>query len=228
MSGMMLGVRLKTSRLHAHRNGVADPGAALADDFGDDGDCDLLGRLRSDIEAKRGMDIFASFARNARLDDAIEGRSDTASGANHPNESAWLAQRRSDGFFIVGVAARDRHEEAMFVEPKTIDGVAKRLDDDFMGGRETLAIGELIAVVDDGDVEPEHRAHRGEWLRDMPGAHDNQALGPRNRIDEDTRRAIGFDSRSVAQPSLADLDQSRMRIGGALSDLVERESLEAY
>ena len=107
-------------------------------------------------------------------------------------------------------------------------GVAKRLDDDFIGGRETLAIGELMAVVDDGDVEPEHRAHRGERLRDMPGAHDNEALGPRNRIDEDTRRAVRFDSRSMAQSGLADLDQSRMRIGGALGDLVERESLEAY
>ena len=159
---------------------------------------------------------FGAPAERLLRPDSFESRLDPATRTNHANESARLQQRRAHRFFVKGMAASDRHEIAMTVETEDSIAALKRLHDDFVGIGNALAIRERCAIVDHGDMEPEHRADRAlSGSAICPAPTIIRRCAPDNRIDEQARRAVGFEMRDrVSGPIPVDLDQSRNRVGG--------------
>src|ERR1700722_6280634 len=79
---------------------VAFFGAALADNFGDDRDCDFLGRLATNRNPERRVNVGEALCGNSALSDSLERGLHPAARTNHPDESARLHQRRAHDLLI--------------------------------------------------------------------------------------------------------------------------------
>ena len=86
-----IGGSAQPSAFCAEREIVAGSGATLADDFGDNRNGDLLGRLGADIKPKRSMDVVKQPAVKSLLLKMAEHRADPPARSDHADEAARLS-----------------------------------------------------------------------------------------------------------------------------------------
>src|SRR5580704_17348948 len=100
----------------AQREIITLVGATLANDLGDDRDCDLLRRLTADGDAERRVNVGKPLARDAALAEPLKRSLNAAARADHANESARLHQRGAHNFLVERMTARNTHEIAVAVK----------------------------------------------------------------------------------------------------------------
>ena len=98
---------------------------------------------------------------------ALADAGDFGAAANQPEVPQVARGERAHGLEIALVSAGDDHDVRRARDVGAMQPLGKRLDDDVFGGGKALAIGELLAVVDDVDPEVDlaRRCARGASRR---------------------------------------------------------------
>ena len=108
-----------------------------------------------------------------------------AAAADHADVGRAAPDRAAQREFVDLVAARDHHRERAPVDREGVEHLVDLAGDHLAGHREALAVRELLAVVDDRDLEAERRADGGEREADVPAADDQQAAGRLEDLEHD-------------------------------------------
>jgi hypothetical protein len=156
--------------------------AADGDELREDADGDLGWCDRTDLETDRRVHAIEAFRRHALGE---QNRTD-ARDFRAASDEAQIAQiargERPHGFEIVLVASRDDHDVRGAGDLGSVQPLGDRFDDDRVGIRESLAVGELLSIVDDVEAEARVDGDAAELPADVPGANHIEARRRRERV----------------------------------------------
>lgn len=165
--------------------------AADGDELAGDADGDFAGFDGADAEADGGVNAGELVGSDAIIFEGFVDADDLAAGANEADVLRLAAGDGGEGIAIVFVAAGDDHNVAVVVELVLLIEFGERLIDraDEAGGvriRESVGIGVVGAVVDDGEVEVDGGGEFAEFGANVAGAGDDErGFGMQGVLDRD-------------------------------------------
>jgi len=164
--------------------------------FGADADGDLLRRKCADGQAHGAVDALEAFPRNTFLLEFRHNTDDLALGADQGDIARSGGDRQRNTSMSSRWPRVTMNEIRRGVDRQLRKDFLERRGDDLFGLGKTLAVGERLAVVDNGGVETEQARDLGQALRDVAGAKEERAELRFDGFDED------FQLASADQPFL--------------------------
>src|SRR3954471_20266589 len=169
------------------------------DQLGEDADGDLLRRHGADVEADWRVHALEQGGRRLVLGERAVDARDLGAAADQ-SEIAQVARReRAQRLEVVGMAAGDDHHVRMRGDIRARDPGRDVIDDDLRGGRKTLGVGELLAIVHDMHAEADLFRDPREMETDVTGADDVELGRGLDGLDVDVHLAAADQPRLLGE-----------------------------
>src|SRR5215218_4550733 len=162
--------------LHRERGRI--DAAADGDELGQDADRDFGRGDGADVEADRRVYSRQAFGRHALFQQQVVDSADLRAAADQPQVAQLASGEGAHGLEIVRVPAGDHDNERRLRQLRAVQPVRDRLGDHFVGSREAVLVGELLAVVHYMDAEAGVGCEFPQLPPDVAGA-DNVKVGGR-------------------------------------------------
>ena len=165
-SGLPDSLQARRRPLHRQVRGVAVAELAVlhGDQLRQDADGDLLRCDRADVQADRRMHALQALAGDAVLLQRVVDAGDLRAAADQAEIPEVPRREGAQRLEIVGVAARDDDDVGVRRQLGSRDPGRDVFGDDLARIRKALAVGELLAIVDDVDLKAD-RVRQGGELR---------------------------------------------------------------
>ena len=162
--------------------GVIALDIANVDEFGDDGNGELGGRLRPELETNGTLDVFPLLLGEARrTHDFVDGAV-LSGAAHHPDVMSVAALGPYAALGVVHVATRQHAHVIGWTGGVPIErGEVLRGQQDALDARKTSLVEICRVIVDDGDIESDMRGKLGELDGNVRGAEQPDAHGVEER-----------------------------------------------
>ena len=218
----------------AEAAGVAVLGQALVgDDLREDGDGDLAGGDRADVEADGRADLLQPPFVKALLLQHFQQPPGAAAGADHAEVSRFFSgQERAQTVGVVPVPAGDDHHVVKGRDLQAPDAVFKAVANHLRSLGKAGPVGKIRPVVNHADRKAAARAEGADRQRDMPAAQHDQPLLRQYRLPDGEGIAVPYGGDAGKAPPVGvgdghDLRQAAAQpgfdfAGPALNDRFQR------